>query len=110
MVQTNNIALIVPNSKQQMVAICANNLEHIFSGDVDLALDEERSQVVVVENGGRSVVVVGEVYHRLGFVYSFEVGVEVLTGSDGECCCELPDANGIVGVEWVDQDFVSGQT
>ena len=106
MIQCHNIALIISDSKQQVIAIGTNHCEHIFTSDVDLSLKEERSEVVVVENRGGAVVGVSEVDHGLCFVDFLEICVEVLTGCDGEGCGELPDADGIGGVERVDQDSV----
>lgn len=56
------------------------------------------------------MVCVGEVDHRFCLVYSLEVCVEVLTGCDGEGGGELPDSNGIAGVERIDQDSIFAET
>jgi hypothetical protein len=105
-IQCHNVALIISDSKQQVIAIGTNHCEHIFISDADLSLKEEWSEVVVVENRGGAVVRVSEVDHGLCFVDFLEIGVEVLTGCDGEGCSELPDTDGIGGVERVDKDSI----
>ena len=93
-----------------MITICANNLENILTSNTDLSLQGERFQVVIIEERCRSMIFVGEIDHGLSLVYFLEIRVEVLTGSGGECCSELPNSDRIGGIERISQDSISSKT